>query len=150
MGIAKAAIEDTIEYANQRSMSIGGSTRSSMPGNQFAIADAAMHIESARAFFLQESRAVMAKAMRGEPFDRTDMIRMRMAGHVARQNAQKAVEGLFVIRGAHGIYESSSFERYYRDVRVGTLPAPSAPDRVREQVGKYLFDIPADIEPRWG
>lgn len=150
LGIAKAAIEDTIEYANQRSMSIGGSTRSSMPGNQFAIADAAMYVESARAFLMQESRTVLAKAMRDEPFDRTDMIRMRMAGHVARQNAQKAVEGLFVIRGAHGIYESSSFERYYRDVRVGTLPAPSAPDRVREQVGKYLFDIPADVNPRWG
>lgn len=150
LGIAQAAIRDTIEYANDVGMSYGGAPRSSMPGNQFAIADAAMLVESARAFLLQEAKAILAKANRGEPFDRRDGIRMRMAGHMARQNSQKAVEGLWVVRGAHGLYESEAFERYYRDVRIGTLPAPSAPDRVREQVGKYLFDIPENVEPRWG
>lgn len=150
LGIAQAAIRDTIDYANEAGMSYGGSTRSSTPGNQFAIADAAMLVESARAFLLQEARAIMAKAGRGERFDRRDGIRMRMAGHMARQNSQKAVEGLWVIRGAHGLYEDETFERYYRDVRIGTLPAPSAPDRVREQVGKFLFDIPENVEPRWG
>lgn len=150
LGIAQAAIRDTIKYASDAGMSYGGATRTSTPGNQFAIADAAMLVESARAFLLQEARAIVAKATRGERFDRRDGIRMRMAGHMARQNSQKAVEGLWVIRGAHGLYEDETFERYYRDVRIGTLPAPSAPDRVREQVGKFLFDIPENVEPRWG
>jgi alkylation response protein AidB-like acyl-CoA dehydrogenase len=140
LGIAQAAIRDTITFANQSGMSYGGAPRSSTPGNQFAIADAAMAVESARAFFLQELTAVQEKGLRGIPFTARDGIRMRMAGHVVRQNSQMAVERLFVIRGAHGIYESDSFERNYRDVRVGTLPAPSAPDRVREQVGRFLFD----------
>jgi 3-hydroxy-9,10-secoandrosta-1,3,5(10)-triene-9,17-dione monooxygenase len=150
LGIAQAAIKDTIEYAKSAGMSYGGASRISMPGNQFAIAEAAMLVESARAYLLQEATAIVDKAFRGEPFERGDGIRMRMAGHMARQNSQKAVEGLWVIRGAHGLYEEEKFERYYRDVRIGTLPAPTAPDRVREQVGKFLFDIPENVEPRWG
>ena len=69
---------------------------------------------------------------------------------VARENAQKAVDRLFGVRGAHGLLESGNFERYYRDVRMGTLHAVSTPDLGREQVGKHLFDIPLDVQPRWG
>ena len=52
-------------------------------------------------------------------------------------------------RGAHGLFESDNFERYYRDVRMGTLHAVSTPDLVREEVGKHLFDIPLGTQPRW-
>ncbi len=34
--------------------------------------------------------------------------------------------------------------------RMAELHAKQAPDRVREQVGKFLFDIPENVEPRWG
>jgi alkylation response protein AidB-like acyl-CoA dehydrogenase len=121
-----------------------------MPGNQFAVADAAMLIEAGHAFLYQEARAIVAKAEAGEPFTPEDATRMRMARLVAQENAQRAVDRLFSIRGAHGLYESDDFERYYRDVRIGNLPAASSPDLVREHVGKHLFGIPADVQPRWG
>ena len=149
LGVAQAAFDETIEFGKARSMTLGGGTRGSMPGNQFAVADAAMAIESGRAFLLQESRSIMAKAEAGEDFVPDDAARMEMAGLVARENAQKAVDRLFAVRGAHGLYETGNFERYYRDVRMGTLHAVSTPDLVREQVGKHLFDIPLDVEPRW-
>ena len=149
LGIAQAALRDTIEYARGRSMSLGGQPRGSMPGNQFAIADAAMAIESGRAFLYQEVRNIMAKAQTMEPFKTDEVVRVQMAALVARENAQRAVDRLFSIRGAHGLYESQDFERYYRDVRIGTLHASSAPDLVRELVGKHLFGIPADVQPRW-
>ncbi len=139
LGVARAAIADTIEYATSHPMSIGGLPRSETPGNTFAIADAAMYVESAHAFLLQETRSFYAKALQGEPFIERDTVNFRMASQVARENAQRAVERLWVVRGSHGIYESENFERYYRDVKVGTLPAPSAPDRVRESVGRFLF-----------
>jgi alkylation response protein AidB-like acyl-CoA dehydrogenase len=63
-----------------------------MPGNQFAVADAAMEIESARAFLYQEVRAIMAKAEAGAEFQPMDATRMEMAGLVARENAIKAVD----------------------------------------------------------
>ena len=149
LGVAQAAFDDTIEFGKARSMTLGGANRGSMPGNQFAVADAAMAIESGRAFLLQEVRAITAKAMAGVEFVPNDAARMEMAGLVARENAQKAVDRLFAVRGGHGLFESSNFERYYRDVRMGTLHAVSAPDLVREQVGKRLFDIPLDVQPRW-
>jgi alkylation response protein AidB-like acyl-CoA dehydrogenase len=123
LGVAQAALDETIEFAKARSMTLGGNTRSSMPGNQFAVADAAMAIESGRAFLLQEARAITAKAIAGEEFVPDDAARMEMAGLVARENAQTAVDRLFAVRGAHGLYESGNFERYYRDVRMGTLHA---------------------------
>ena len=55
----------------------------------------------------------------------------------------------FSIRGANGLFEAGTFERYYRDVRMGTLHAVTAPDLVREEVGKHIFGIPSDVQPRW-
>ena len=48
---------------------------------------------------------------------------MEMAGLVARQDAQKAVDRLFGVRGIHRLFESDNLDRYYRDVRR----APSTP-----------------------
>lgn len=149
LGVAQSALNDTIEYARGGSMSLGGQPRGSMPGNQFAIADAAMAIESGRAFLHQEVRNIMTKAQTMTPFNADEVIRAQMATLVARENAQRAVERLFSIRGAHGLYEAHDFERYYRDVRIGTLHASTAPDLVRELIGKHLFGIPADVQPRW-
>ena len=150
LGIAEAALRDTIEYGKARSMSIGGQIRGSMPGNQFAVADAAMAIESGRAYIYRETRVIMERVEAGEACSPSELMQLRMADLLARENAQKAVDRLFSIRGAHGLYESARFERYYRDVRIGTLPAWVAPDLVREEAGKHLFGIPADVKPRWG
>ena len=89
LGIARAALDDTIEFATGQKMSIGGQPRTSMPGNQFALADAAMELESARAFLYQEVRAIMAKANAGGEFQPMDATRMEMAGLVARENSIK-------------------------------------------------------------
>lgn len=150
LGVAQAALRDTLVYARNHTMFGGAEPRSRLPGHQFAVSDAAMAIEAGRALLYQEARAVVIKAQAGEPFTATDVIWLRMASLVARENAQRAVERLWSVRGAHGLYETDNFERYYRDVRMGTLPAPHAPDRVREQLGKYLFDIPENVQPRWG
>ena len=107
-------------------------------------------MESGRAFLVQEARSITTKALAGEPFTPDDAARMEMAGLVARENAQRAVDRLFGVRGAHGLFESDNFERYYRDVRMGTLHAVSTPDVVREEVGKHIFGIPLDVQPRWG
>ena len=48
---------------------------------------------------------------------------MSMDSLVANENAQQAVDGLFAVSGAHGPFENDDLERYYRDVRMGTLVA---------------------------
>jgi len=149
LGVAQTALDETIKFGKTHSMTLGGGTRGSMPGNQFAVADAAMWVESGRAFLIQEARSITNKAIAGEDFVPMDASRMEMAGLVARENAQKAVDRLFGVRGAHGLYERDNFERHYRDVRMGTLHAVSTPDLVREEVGKHLFGVPLDTQPRW-
>jgi len=150
LGIAQAALEETIDYAKAGSMTLGGNRRTSTPGNQFAVADAAMWIEAGRALLHQKARAVMKRAESDEPFTAQDVAGIAMASVVARENSQQAVDRLFSVRGAHGLYETDPFQRYYRDVRFGTLVAGNTPDLTREQVGKYLFGIAEDVEPRWG
>jgi alkylation response protein AidB-like acyl-CoA dehydrogenase len=149
LGIAEAALAETLDYAAGTRMTVGGNSKTSMPGNQFAIADSAMYIESARAHLYQQVEYFMHRGVSGETFVLGDAIKLQMACLVARENAQKAVDRLFGIRGAHGLNESSNFERYYRDVRVGTLHSFVAPDLERELIGKHLFGIPADTQPRW-
>jgi alkylation response protein AidB-like acyl-CoA dehydrogenase len=46
LGVAQAAQDETIEFGKPRSMTLGGASRGSMPGNQLAVADAAMAAES--------------------------------------------------------------------------------------------------------
>ena len=131
-------------------MTLGGGKRASMPGNQFAVADATMCIKSAHALLYQEDRAVTAKAASDVPFTSDDSVRLSMAGLVATQNARKAVDGLFAARGAHCLLGNDALERYYRDVRMGTSVVNQTPDLVREWLGKHLFGIPTDVRPRWG
>jgi len=149
LGIAQAALAETLDYAAGTNMTVDGNAKTSMPGNQFAVADAAMYIESARAYLYQQVYAFMERAESGEAFALNDAISVQMACLVARENAQKAVDRLFGIRGAHGLSETSNFERYYRDVRIGTLHSFLAPDLERELIGKHYFGIPADVQPRW-
>ncbi len=68
IGVAQAVPDSTIEFATGQNMTFGGGKRASMPGNQFAVADAAMYIESARALLYQEDRVVTAKAVSDGPF----------------------------------------------------------------------------------
>ena len=107
-------------------------------------------IGAGRAYLHQEARALMAKSAAGQPFSSDDANGIEMAALVARENAKVAVDRLFSIRGAHGLLETGNFERYYRDVRISTLHAASTPAGVRELVGKHLFGVPADVQPRWG
>ena len=62
---------------------------------------------------------------------------------VANENAQKAVDGLFAVSGVHGLFENDDLERYYRDVRIGTLVANQTPDLVREWLGCLLYTSPS-------
>jgi len=149
LGIAQAALNDTIEYAENQNMTVGGNAKVNMPGNQFAVADAAIAIDSARTYLYDKVRYFAEKAITDEPFTRDDAIQLQMANLMARENSQIAVDRLFAIRGAHGLHVSGNFERYYRDVRAGTLHAFFPPDLERELIGKHLFGVPADTQPRW-
>ena len=45
LGVAQAALDETIEFGKARSMTLVGATRGSMPSNQFSVADAGMWAE---------------------------------------------------------------------------------------------------------
>ncbi len=55
LGIANAALNDTIEYVKTASMSLGNNPRGSMPANQFAVADASMWILAGRAVLHEQA-----------------------------------------------------------------------------------------------
>lgn len=150
LGVAEAAIEETIQVANSTNVSTGGLSntvaadpikRSEKIGNQFVMADSVIELESAKAFLNQELYNYTFEVYNGLPLAEDRLIKLQMAGNLARENAQSAVERLFKIRGANGLYETKSFERYYRDVRIGTLPSPSNPDMIRERIGRFMFGI---------
>jgi alkylation response protein AidB-like acyl-CoA dehydrogenase len=144
LGVAEAAIAETIKIANATNVSTMNADpvkRSEKIGNQFVIADSVTELESAKAFLSQELINFTYEIYNGIPHAEDRIIKLKMAGNLARENAQSSVERLFKIRGANGLYETNSFERYYRDVRIGTLPSPSNPDMIREQIGRHMFGI---------
>ena len=101
-GVAQAARGSGSGCATGRKMTLGGGKRASMPGNQFAVADAAMYVESARALLYQEARAVTTKAASEVPFTPDDPVRLSTAGLVASHKSQPPVDGLLPVFGIHG------------------------------------------------
>lgn len=108
VGIAHAAFEDAISYAQDRKAF--GQPISKLQAVQFMIADMSMNIEAAR---LMVRRAAHCKDA-GQPIIRE----ASEAKLFASQMANRVVNDALQIHGAYGYSRESAIERMFRDVRV--------------------------------
>ena len=108
VGIAQAALEEAVKYANQRRQF--GVPIAKHQAIQMMIADMATQVDSAR---LMVTRAAYLKD-RGKPFTKATAMAKLHAGEVSSQVADMAVQ----IHGGYGYSKSYPVERYYRDARV--------------------------------
>ncbi len=108
VGIAQAALEEAVKYANQRRQF--GVPIAKHQAIQMMIADMATQVDSAR---LMVTRAAYLKD-HGKPFTKAAAMAKLHAGEVSSQVADMAVQ----IHGGYGYSKSYPVERYYRDARV--------------------------------
>jgi alkylation response protein AidB-like acyl-CoA dehydrogenase len=108
VGLAQAALEEAIEYAQGRSQF--GQPIIGFQGLQFMLADMAAGVESARATYLDAAR----RRDRGLPFHRQASIAKLVATDMAMRVTTDAVQVL----GGNGYTRDFPAERYLREAKV--------------------------------
>jgi len=108
VGIAKAAFEDSIKYAQQREAF--GQKISDFQAIQFKLADMIVDIDAARLLIYQ---AISAHD-RGEKFSRLSAAAKLFASEMAMKHTIEAVQ----IHGGYGYTTEYNVERYMRDAKI--------------------------------
>jgi butyryl-CoA dehydrogenase len=108
VGIARAALEQALEYARQRKAF--GAPIASYQAIQIKLADMAMEIDAARLLTL---RAASLKDA-GLPHTREASMAKLFAAEAAMKAANEAVQ----IHGGYGYTKEFKVERYFRDAKI--------------------------------
>lgn len=108
IGIAKAAFEDSIKYAQQREAF--GQKISEFQAIQFKLADMMVDIEAARLLTYQ----AISKHDRGEKFTRESASAKLFASETAMKHTVEAIQ----IHGGYGYTTEYNVERYMRDAKI--------------------------------
>ena len=108
VGIGRAALDDSISYAEQRKAF--GKTLSEMQAIQFMVADMAVELDAAWLMVLRAAWTAEA----GRPFGREASMAKLFASEAASRATNKAVQ----IHGGYGLIKDYPVERYYRDVKL--------------------------------
>ena len=108
IGIAKAAFEDSIKYAQQREAF--GQKISEFQAIQFKLADMMVDIEAARLLTYQ----AISKHDRGEKFTSESASAKLFASETAMKHTVEAVQ----IHGGYGYTTEYNVERYMRDAKI--------------------------------
>jgi len=108
VGIGRAALEDSIEYAKQRQQF--GRPISKFQAIQWKIADMAMEIDAAR---LLVYRAAFLED-KNEPFTKEASMAKLFASEAAMRAAKNAIQ----VFGGYGYIREYPLERYFRDVKL--------------------------------
>lgn len=118
VGAAEGALEEYIEFTKAREQH--GNPVAERESIQLRIAEASAEIDLARVLLLRIASDATS-GMRSVGKLSTEMrARMRRDTAYACTLSKRAVERLFEASGAHGLYLSEAFQRFYRDVKAGS------------------------------
>jgi alkylation response protein AidB-like acyl-CoA dehydrogenase len=143
-GVASAAYNFTVEYAKQRKLHPLPSSIAHLPGIQFTIAEMAVSLEAARALIYKTA----AELAHGAEFGDDTLPKVTTPQYFATNAALKIVTKAMQAVGGPSLFRHYPLERYYRDVRAGTLH-PFTHYWLLEMIGKRALGIPLDVQPRW-
>ena len=143
-GVATAAFNFTVDYVKQRKLHPLPSAIAHLPGIQFTVAEMAMSLEAARALIYKTT----AELAHGADFGDATLPKVTTPQYFATNTALDVVTKAMQAVGGPSLFRRYPLERYYRDVRAGTLH-PFAHYWLLEMIGKHALGIPLDTQPRW-
>ena len=143
-GIAAAAFNFTVDYVKQRKLHPLASPIAHLPGIQFGVAEMAMGLAAARALIYKTA----AELAHGADFGDDTLSKVTTPQYFATNAALDVVTKAMQAVGGPSLFRRYPLERYYRDVRAGTLH-PFTHSWLLEMIGKRALGIPMDVQPRW-
>jgi alkylation response protein AidB-like acyl-CoA dehydrogenase len=136
LGVAEAARDFAVDFANARTPTALGRPISDLPAVQWKAADMEIALLTGRTLVLSAAEDWVSYPERRS----TLLPSIAAAKTVAMESAIRTVDIAMRIVGGVGMYKQFPLERYYRDVRAG-LSHPPIEDRAREQIGKTALGL---------
>ena len=143
-GIAAAAFDYAVDFAKRRTLHPLPASIAHLPGTQFSIANMEIQLRAARALIHHTA----AELARGIDFGAALLPTVTTPQYFATNAALEIVRQAMQVVGGPSLMRSQPLERWYRDVRAGTLH-PFAHYWLLEMIGKTALGIPLDAQPRW-
>lgn len=144
VGSAFGALDDFIAFTQQRGDK--HMTGKGIPGGErgstlVRVAEAAAELDCARMLLMRIAETA-TEGMRRNGFLDTDLrARSRRDAGYACVITRRAVERLFEVSGAHGLYKQHSFQRHYRNVKAGATHFGLSWDRCSSAYGSHVFGL---------
>ena len=129
LGIALAARDSVIQYALERVPTALGKPIATLPKIQRQIGEIDMALQAARALLLEAAAG----------WDGEHYARIATAKHFAIEVANEMTDKALRIAGGAGVTRDLPLERYFRDVRAGSMQPPSG-DTALEIIGRGAIE----------
>jgi 3-hydroxy-9,10-secoandrosta-1,3,5(10)-triene-9,17-dione monooxygenase len=117
IGIAQGAIDEFTTQVVGRTGPAGRSQAES-PASQLRLAESAIEVDLARMLMRQDTREVIDRGERGEPFSLLDRARLRRDEAFVARLCVRATDRVFEAAGGHALYSDNALQRYQRDVHA--------------------------------
>jgi alkylation response protein AidB-like acyl-CoA dehydrogenase len=143
-GIAGAAFDFAVDYVKRRTLHPLPASVAHLPGTQFSVAAMQVQLAAARALIYKTA----AELAHGADFGGALLPAVTTPQYFATTAALDVVTQAMQIVGGPSLFRRHPLERWYRDVRAGTLH-PFTHYWLLEMIGKQALDVPLDVQPRW-
>jgi alkylation response protein AidB-like acyl-CoA dehydrogenase len=143
-GIAGAAFDYAVAYLAERRLHPLPATLAHLPGAQFSVAAMHVRLEAARALIYKTADELA----RGADFGAALLAKVTTPQYFATNAALDVVTEAMQVVGGPSLLRRHPLERWYRDVRAGTLH-PYTHHWLLEMLGKLALGVPLDVQPRW-
>lgn len=143
-GIAAAAFDFAVDYVTRRTLHGLPASVAHLPGTQFSVAAMRVQLAAARALIHQTAQDLAQGADFGDALLPTVTTPQYFATNAALEVVTQAMQ----VVGGPSLLRSHPLERWYRDVRAGTLH-PFTHYWLLEMIGKQTLGIAPDRQPRW-
>ena len=143
MGIARAALDEFVDLAQQKKRISSSSTIAERSHTQMQIATAEAKLRSARAFYYDSVEQAWERALAGDTVDVDQRRNLRLATTHAVMASAEVVDCAYNLAGGVSVYQSSNLQRHFRDIHVATQHIMVAP-RTLETTGRLFLGLPTN------
>ena len=143
MGIARAALDEFVDLAQQKKRISSSSTIAERSHTQMQIATAEAKLRSARAFYYDSVEQAWERALAGDTVDVDQRRNLRLATTHAVMASAEVVDCAYNLAGGVSVYQSSNLQRHFRDIHVATQHIMVAPSTL-ETTGRLFLGLPTN------
>jgi len=144
LGIADGMIEGFTRSARERAGKMTGARVIEIQSTQIRLAEAAAYARASRVFMEGNCREAQALTEAGKVPDLLTKARYRVEGAYAVDFATRAVDLVFGLSGASGLYESGDTARAFRDAHAVRQHFSFNTDIAGTTFGRIALGLPSD------